>query len=300
MGTLAAILSQLLYGLLVALNRLSAALSPSRKHLHHARFAQLHELASLQAGNAPGNPETSLLLGVGELGRVLRVRPTRARRELGNLLVVAPTRGGKGLLATSQLLTWQGSVVVNDIKGELFAQTGGSGDGAGRGGERDRAAQMHKRISCATRGDESADYPALGGSVRRSVRTLRSQSRLGDCYRRSSRRRMYPGKAFDTIASSSWPGRSFFPRTSEFKAMIASVRTTEKALGRVSYLAVGKRKAIVEYSAAHCSSSGTSTPVSNLPKKMSARFAPALDCTRAIWSRCSGSVLRVIWSAAHR
>ena len=124
-GTVAATLSQLLYGLLVALNRLSAALSPSRKHLHHARFAHLHELASLQAGNAPGDPETSLLLGVGELGRMLRVRPTRTRRELGNLLVVAPTRGGKGLLATSQLLTWQGSVVVNDIKGELFAQTAG-------------------------------------------------------------------------------------------------------------------------------------------------------------------------------
>jgi type IV secretion system protein VirD4 len=124
-GTLAAILSQLLYGLLVALNRVSAALFPSRKHLHHARFAHLHELASLQAGNAPGDPETSLLLGVGELGRMLRVRPTKARRELGNLLVVAPTRGGKGLLATSQLLTWRGSVVVNDIKGELFAQTAG-------------------------------------------------------------------------------------------------------------------------------------------------------------------------------
>ena len=125
MGTVAATLSRLLYGLLVALNRLSAALSSSHKHLHHARFAQLHELASLQAGNAPGDPETSLLLGVGELGRMLRVRPTRTRRELGNLLVVAPTRGGKGLLATSQLLTWRESVVVNDIKGELFAQTAG-------------------------------------------------------------------------------------------------------------------------------------------------------------------------------
>ena len=36
---------------------------------------------------------------------------------------MAPTRGGKGLLATSQLLTWPHSVVVNDIKGELFTQT---------------------------------------------------------------------------------------------------------------------------------------------------------------------------------
>src|SRR5207237_2777087 len=33
--------------------------------------------------------------------------------------------GGKGLLATSQLLSWQHSVVVNDIKGEMFTQTAG-------------------------------------------------------------------------------------------------------------------------------------------------------------------------------
>jgi type IV secretion system protein VirD4 len=57
--------------------------------------------------------------------RVLRVRSTKERRELGNLLVVAPTRGGKGILAVSQLLTWPHSVIVNDIKGDLFAQTAG-------------------------------------------------------------------------------------------------------------------------------------------------------------------------------
>jgi type IV secretion system protein VirD4 len=69
--------------------------------------------------------ETSLLLGVGSFTRVLRVRPTKTRRELGNILIVAPTRGGKGLLATSQLLSWKHSVVINDIKGELFLQTAG-------------------------------------------------------------------------------------------------------------------------------------------------------------------------------
>jgi type IV secretion system protein VirD4 len=69
--------------------------------------------------------ETSLLLGVSRFNRVLRVHPTETRRELGNVLVVAPTRGGKGLLATSQLLSWSHSVIVNDIKGELFAQTAG-------------------------------------------------------------------------------------------------------------------------------------------------------------------------------
>src|SRR3989442_497590 len=41
------------------------------------------------------------------------------------MLIVAPTRGGKGLLATSQLLSWKHSVVVNDLKGELFTQTAG-------------------------------------------------------------------------------------------------------------------------------------------------------------------------------
>src|SRR5207247_1157987 len=65
-----------------------------------------------------------LLLGTTKAGFVA-VRPTQERAELGNLLIVAPTRGGKGLLAVSQLLSWQHSVVVNDIKGELFTQTAG-------------------------------------------------------------------------------------------------------------------------------------------------------------------------------
>src|SRR5205807_2506864 len=34
-------------------------------------------------------------------------------------------RSGKGLLAVSQLLTWHHSVIINDIKGELFTQTAG-------------------------------------------------------------------------------------------------------------------------------------------------------------------------------
>src|SRR3954470_21236003 len=68
---------------------------------------------------------TSLLLGRALLGGIYQVRPRTARRELGNMLVVAPTRGGKGLLAVSQLLTWRHSAIVNDIKGELFLQTAG-------------------------------------------------------------------------------------------------------------------------------------------------------------------------------
>ena len=54
--------------------------------------------------------------------------PLSRLRHAGNwaiCLIVGPTRSGKGLLATSQLLSWKHSVIVNDIKGELFTQTAG-------------------------------------------------------------------------------------------------------------------------------------------------------------------------------
>src|SRR4051794_40044662 len=92
------------------------------RHLHVARFARLDELATLAS---PRPRRFGLLLGRTRFRQLLHVTPTKTRRELGNVLVVAPTRGGKGLLATSQLLTWKHSVIINDIKGELFAQTAG-------------------------------------------------------------------------------------------------------------------------------------------------------------------------------
>jgi type IV secretion system protein VirD4 len=93
--------------------------------LHRARFARVHELWPLFSHNFVPD---SLLLGTRRLllGKPLViVRTTKQRPELGNLLIVGPTRSGKGLLAVSQLLTWQHSVIVNDIKGELFTATAG-------------------------------------------------------------------------------------------------------------------------------------------------------------------------------
>src|SRR5512135_2205519 len=107
--------------LAVWLSRLLASFSSSTK-LHRAKFAHLHEMTGLLNSSLEG---TGLILGISHLSQTLCVRPTPTRRELGNLLVVAPTRGGKGLLAVSQLLAWPHSVVVNDIKGELFTQTAG-------------------------------------------------------------------------------------------------------------------------------------------------------------------------------
>jgi type IV secretion system protein VirD4 len=108
---------RLLYELTVFFNRIFGSLLFSRQ-LYNARFARIDELTSLSSPLK--DREASLLLGVNRFHHVLRVRPTKTRRELGNLLIVAPTRGGKGLLAISQLLSWKHSVIVNDIKGELF------------------------------------------------------------------------------------------------------------------------------------------------------------------------------------
>ena len=89
------------------------ALLPKAPQLYSDRFAHPHEVDPLVSPHwqkAPG-----LLLGVSAFNQVLSVRSSPNRRELGNVLVDALTRGGKGLLAISQLLTWPHSVVVVDI-----------------------------------------------------------------------------------------------------------------------------------------------------------------------------------------
>src|SRR5437868_13259316 len=92
--------------------------------LHQARFARVHELSRLFTADL-ADLKTRLLLGIGPHGQFVSVRGTKTLPELGNCLVVAPTRGGKGLLAVSQLLTWSQSAIVNDIKGDLYQQTAG-------------------------------------------------------------------------------------------------------------------------------------------------------------------------------
>jgi type IV secretion system protein VirD4 len=68
---------------------------------------------------------------INHFSRILHVRATENRQHLGNILIEGPTGGGKGLLAVSQLLTWQGSAVVFDLKGDLYEQTAGYRKGIG-------------------------------------------------------------------------------------------------------------------------------------------------------------------------
>lgn len=109
--------------LLVGLLLVSVSLVSFESKLHRARFSRLWELRHLLSRSPLSY---GLLLGRLRFPPLFAsVTPRPERQELGNVLVVAPTRSGKGLLAISQLLTWKYSVIVNDIKGELFAATGG-------------------------------------------------------------------------------------------------------------------------------------------------------------------------------
>ena len=120
MGTVALIIQRVVLFLSEAYARIQGFFA-SENHLHTARFARIYELRHLLQ---PILSPDGLLFGTTHHHFVtVRAQPTR--RELGNMLVVGPTRSGKGLLAVSQLLSWQHSVVVNDIKGELFLQTAG-------------------------------------------------------------------------------------------------------------------------------------------------------------------------------
>src|SRR5205807_5603196 len=93
------------------------------KDLYTARFARTDELKDLFSKEpAPAG------LHMGQhtfRNYFVGVHSQKTRRELGNILINAPTRGGKGLLAVSQLITWEHSVIVNDIKGDLHLQTAG-------------------------------------------------------------------------------------------------------------------------------------------------------------------------------
>src|SRR5918997_2364976 len=93
-----------------SLQRMSATLSwvhaqlPKSPQLFRDRFAHTHEVNPLVSHN--WHHEAGFLLGVSAFNQILAVRRTPKRRELGNVLVDALTRGGKWLVVVSPLLGW--------------------------------------------------------------------------------------------------------------------------------------------------------------------------------------------------
>src|SRR5918912_1864254 len=95
---------------------------PSERKLHSARYAYRHELAKLLSPTFEG---ATLLLAEYAGRHILRVTTNHKRYHLGNMLICGPTGSGKSQHITRQLLTFPGSCVVYDIKGELHRLTAG-------------------------------------------------------------------------------------------------------------------------------------------------------------------------------
>ena len=108
-------------------SRYNAQFSPA--YLHTARFAMLHELKPLLTHK--GGP--SFLCGIGPYGRPIRAYPTPKKPKLGNLLDIGPSQCGKSYRQIGEILDWEGSIIVNDIKGELRNATGGWRELIGKG-----------------------------------------------------------------------------------------------------------------------------------------------------------------------
>src|SRR3954454_13765350 len=115
-------LRQIVHNILAISRFVYHIFSPPKKQLHTDRFASAGELEDITSDTMDCS---SLLMGVTEDTRILCIRPTAKQQELGNILVDARTRGGKGILAEPQILTWKHSLIINDIKKDLRNHTAG-------------------------------------------------------------------------------------------------------------------------------------------------------------------------------
>jgi type IV secretion system protein VirD4 len=67
----------------------------------------------------------SHILGNGYLNRHIKVYPSLNKREIGNVLDLGEGGLGKTNREKVEIANWEGSIIVNDIKGELYRQTAG-------------------------------------------------------------------------------------------------------------------------------------------------------------------------------
>jgi type IV secretory pathway TraG/TraD family ATPase VirD4 len=120
--------NELLFQFALVTSYLSAFFARSANKLFTARFARLHESMRLLVSREDVlnlKKIAVILIGLGPFNRLFAVRPTSTQKELANVLIYGKTRIGKGLNITTNLLTWQYPVIVNDIKREFWEATSG-------------------------------------------------------------------------------------------------------------------------------------------------------------------------------
>jgi hypothetical protein len=100
---------------------LEAFFDTSQK-LYPGRLAYKHELNILEITDFDGN---HLHIGEGDYGQVYAIKPTKKRRELGNIIKLGTTRCGKSRTELCQIVDWDGSEIIFDIKREISPQVAG-------------------------------------------------------------------------------------------------------------------------------------------------------------------------------
>src|ERR687898_1973277 len=85
-------------------------------------MAYKHELHTLAITQFDGN---HLHIGEGEYGQVYAVKPTKESPELGNSIKLGTTRYGKSTAELCQIVDWDGSEIIFDIKREIYPKVAG-------------------------------------------------------------------------------------------------------------------------------------------------------------------------------
>jgi hypothetical protein len=99
-----------------------AVVMDSSHKLFPGRLAYKHELSTIEITEFDGN---HLLIGEGEYGQVYAVKPTALSPELGNMIKLGTTRYGKSSAELCQIVDWEGSEVIFDIKQEIYPKVAG-------------------------------------------------------------------------------------------------------------------------------------------------------------------------------
>ena len=114
-------LTQLLKIFSLWVSWLAVVLDTSHK-LFPGRLAYKHELNTIEITAFDGN---HLLIGEGEYGQMYAVQPTELSPELGNMIKLGTTRYGKSSAELCQIVDWEGSGIIFDIKGEIYPKVAG-------------------------------------------------------------------------------------------------------------------------------------------------------------------------------
>src|SRR5918995_1935181 len=97
--------------------------------LFPGRLAYKHELNTIEITGFDGN---HLLIGEGEYGQLYAVQPTALSPELGNMIKLGTTRYGKSSAELCQIVDWDGSEIIFDIKQEIYPKVAGYLESRGR------------------------------------------------------------------------------------------------------------------------------------------------------------------------